>query len=155
MSVRKFIYDNHVLTGISTLLFPYEILLPGEYTMIYSGFEDLGNKYRNCDINIDLINSEKFTGIINIINLNPKSVPIVCTDPDYIDIDNNAISLYKHICIFSFMTYIKFDMKDKNIKSVITEYIMNTDDENHCHGEFMYVTRSDNDKENKFARVKY
>jgi len=152
--IKQFIYDNHVLTGIKTPLFPYEILLPGEYVMIYGGYEDQGNIYRSCSIDNSIINSERFNGLITIINLNPKSIPIVCTDVDYIDGDEDALSLYKHICIFGFITYIKFDEENKYITNIITEYIMNANGDN-CHSEFIYVNRSDDLKENRLARIEY
>lgn len=155
MSIRKFIFDNHVLTGIYTPLFPYEILLPAEYYIIYGGFEKYGNKYRNCDFNYRIIESEEFAGMITVVNLNPKSIPIICTDPDYyVDLDEEAIDLYKRICINGFFTQISFN-KDNEIEIVCTSYIMELLDNSFCQFERISVDRSKDPIKNRMAQFKY
>lgn len=125
MSIRKIVWNDLLLTGLKIDNFKYEILLPASYYMVYSGFESDGLKHMNCDIDYDIINSDKFNDVISIINMNLRPVGDIGALEFF---ENNtekdkeqALNIYKRICGFGNIL-IYFD-KNKNIKNVLTTYI--------------------------------
>ena len=123
MSIRKIIWNDLLLTGLKSDRFKYEILLPASYYMVYSGFESDGLKHMNCDIDYDIINSDKFNGNISIINMNLRPTGELGAIDFYENTEEDrirGINLYKRVCACG--NILIYFNKDKNIKNIKISY---------------------------------
>lgn len=123
MSIRKIIWNDLLLTGLKIDKFKYEILLPASYYMVYSGFESDGLKHMNCDIDYDIINSDKFNGNISIINMNLRPTGELGAIDFYENTEEDrirGINLYKRVSACG-NVIIYFD-ENKNVENVLTTY---------------------------------
>lgn len=124
MSIRKIIWNDLLLTGLKSDRFKYEILLPASYYMVYSGFEHDGLKHINSDIDYNIIDSDKFNGVISVINMNFRPVGDIGALEFFENNDEEreqALNIYKRICGFGNLL-IRFD-ENRNIKNILTMYI--------------------------------
>lgn len=124
MSIRKIIWNDILLTGLKIDKFKYEILLPASYYMVYSGFESDGLKHINCDIDYNIINSDKFNNVIYVVNLNMKPLGDVGALEFFEDTEKDkigALNTYKRITASG--NVIIYFNNDKTIENVITTYI--------------------------------
>lgn len=121
MSTRIIKYKDFILRGIKTPLFPYEILLPKNYYMIYCGYEDLGLSHINEDLDYNLINSDKFDNEIIVFNLNQSRFDHYIRDFEEIDSDEEILDEYKNRVNKSSIIVISFN-KDRSINNVYVYY---------------------------------
>lgn len=124
MSIRKIVWNDLLLTGLKIDKFKYEILLPASYYMVYSGFESDGLKHMNCDIDYDIINSDKFNNLIYVVNLNMKPLGNIGALEFFEDTEEDrigALNVYKRINASGNILICFND--DKTIENVVTTYI--------------------------------
>jgi len=121
VSIRLIKYKDFILRGIKTPLFPYEILLPENYYMIYCGYEDLGLSHINEDLDYNLINSDKFGNEIIVFNLNQSRFDHYIRDFEEIDSDEEILDEYKNRVNKSSIIVISFN-KDHSINNVYVYY---------------------------------
>lgn len=127
MGRRRKVNEN--LFGLTTKLFPYEILVPLFYEICYSGLEgSLSGGYFDNTIELCNLKDKDFKGCIWIYNLFPS--PTYCDSEDlYNEKDQNrAINAYKNI--IQRCNYILLKMNDKkeieNIEVFFIPYFYNT-----------------------------
>ena len=129
MPIRKINHEGYILTGLKSHLFPYEILLPENYYMIYKGLEFLGPQSINTDFNYSLISNDKFENTIGVINMNPiiihDNTPNISIFPD-MESQDNCINILKKITRCSSIIYIYFN-KNGYIENTSIEYIVGGD----------------------------
>ena len=100
------------LFGLTTKLFPYEILVPNYYEICYSGLEgSLSGGYFNNTIELCNIKNKDFKGCIWIYNFFP--IPIDISSEEFYEEQDKDRAINKYKAIITKCNYILLKMNDK------------------------------------------
>lgn len=148
MSLKRLYYNGTEYTILSTNLYPYEIILPGNYFVTYSSFTGNIDFKTRTDIYLEEINDEKeFTGNMMIHRIGDFKI-----FGKEINIDEFNEEEYMKLIDSSIMITLHFN-KNKYIENIsiyylidqytCKEFIINPDDK-YMGKDFLYRKEKEN-----------